>query len=125
VYRPELIEDPRWVGVKSILCIERWGERQGKPYAHKSYAISSVATSASQWQETIREHWGIENRLHWPKDKVFGEDDYHLENAQALLNWSIFRTIVINLLRMNGFQSLKGALRKLANRVEEIFLLLK
>jgi hypothetical protein len=76
VYSPELIDSQRWIGVKSVLCIERWGEREGKAYPHKAYAISSVATSASQWQGIVREHWGIENRLHWPKDKVFGEDDY-------------------------------------------------
>lgn len=125
VYRPEMVDSDLWVGVKSVLCIERWGERQGKPYHHKAYAISSVATSAAQWQPIIREHWRIENQLHWPKDVVLGEDDYRLKSPEAMLNWSVFKTIVINLLRINGFQSVKGALTKLANRVDKIFLLLQ
>jgi hypothetical protein len=59
VYFPELIDSQRWIGIKSVLCIERWGEREGKAYPHKAYAISLVATSASQWQGIIRGHWGI------------------------------------------------------------------
>ena len=59
-----------------------------------------------------------------PRMLYFGEDDYRLEDEQALLNWSVLRTIVINILRLNGFQSLKTAMTKLANRVDVIFSLL-
>ena len=121
VYRPARLVLQEWEAVKSVLCLERWGTRKGKDYHHYAYYISSTATCAHQWQLLVRGHWGIENRLHWPKDVVFGEDDYRLEDERALLNWSLLRTIVINLLRLNGFQSLKAAMTKLANRVEIIF----
>jgi predicted transposase YbfD/YdcC len=124
VYAPCGLDEMEWVGVQSILCVERWGLRTGKPYESKAYYISSLVTSALHWQGLIRGHWGIENRLHWPKDVVFGEDDYRLEDGSALVNWSMIRTIVINILRLNGFQSLKTALVKLANRVDVIFSLL-
>ena len=124
VYSPNHLEEQGWIGVRSIVCVERWGRRKEKDYRHKMFYLSSLLTSASNWQSIIRGHWGIENRLHWPKDKVFGEDDYRLEDEQALLNWSIFRSIGINLLRLNGFQSLKSALTELANRVDVIFSLL-
>ena len=52
------------------------------------------------------------------------QDDYRLEDEQALLNWSLLRTIVINMLRLHEFQSLKAALNRLANRVNIIFSLL-
>lgn len=124
VYAPAGLDEMEWVGVQSILCVERWGNRQGKDYESKAYYISSALTSAAQWQSLIRGHWGIENRLHWPKDALLGEDDYRLEDGPALVNWSVIRTIVINILRLNGFQSLKTALTKLANRVDIIFSLL-
>ncbi|PZD70202.1 hypothetical protein C1752_16973 [Acaryochloris thomasi RCC1774] len=124
VYRPVGLALEEWEAIESVLCVERWGTRKGKDYHHRAYYISSVLTSPQQWQSLVREHWGIENRLHWPKDVVFGEDDYRLEDEQALLNWSLLRTIVINLLRLNGFQSLKAAMTKLANRVDVIFSLL-
>lgn len=124
VYQPVGIAVQEWEAIRSVLCVQRWGTRKGKEYHNTAYYISSAATSPHQWQSLIREHWGIENRLHWPKDVVFGEDDYRLEDEQALLNWSVLRTIVINILRLNGFQSLKTAMTKLANRVDVIFSLL-
>lgn len=119
VYRPVGLALNEWEAIASVLCIERWGTRKGKDY-HQRYYISSASTAPCQWQSLVRGHWGIENRLHWPKDHILGEDDYRLEDEQALLHWSLFRTIAINVLRLNGFQSLKTAL----NRVERGFLLL-
>ena len=69
----------------------------------------------------VRGHWSIENRLHWPKDVVLHEDETYGRNPNALLNASLLRSITINLLRLNGFQSLTSALRELANQVEKIF----
>lgn len=124
VYVPSGLDEMGWIGVQSILCVERWGTRDGKAYENKMFYISSALTSAEQWQSVIRGHWGIENRLHWPKDVLFGEDDYRLDDGLALRNWSLMRTIVINILRLNGFGALKTALRKLANQVDKILPLL-
>ena len=44
--------------------------------------------------------WGIENRLHWVKDVVFGEDAAPFSNYNAATNWSIIRNIAINLAPM-------------------------
>ena len=69
----------------------------------------------------VRGHWSIENRLHWPKDMVLHEDKTYGRDSNALLNASLFRSITINLLRLNGLNSLTSALRELANQVEHIF----
>lgn len=124
VYRPVGLALQECKAINSVLCVERWGQRQGKDYHHSAYYISSALTCAHQWLSLVRGHWGIENRLHWPKDVVFGEDDDRIEDERALLNWSLFRTIAINVLRLKGYQSLKTALTKLANRVDSIFPLL-
>ncbi|MEM6425142.1 MAG: ISAs1 family transposase, partial [Cyanobacteria bacterium P01_D01_bin.128] len=63
--------------------------------------------------------------LHWPKDVVLHEDDTYGRNPQAFLNASLFRSITVNLLRLNGFKSVTAALRGLANQVETIFRLLQ
>ncbi len=73
----------------------------------------------------VRGHWSIENRLHWPKDVVLHEDETYGRAPNALLVASLFRSITINLLRLNGFISVTSALRKLANQVEQIFRLLQ
>ena len=114
-----------WPAVQSILWVKRSGLRKGQTCFNECYYISSVQTSAEQWQSLIQEHWGIENRLHWPKDVLFDEDKTRLEDPQALIAWSIIRSFIINILRLRGYQSLKPTLTKLANRVDLIFPLLQ
>lgn len=119
------IDTQQWPGAKTVVCVERQRLCQGKCSTHRAYYLSSVATTASAWMEMIRGHWSIENRLHWPKDVVLKEDDTYGRDPSALLNASLFRSITINLLRLNGFDSLTSALRQLANQVEQIFRLLQ
>ena len=46
----------------------------------------------------MRGHWGIENRLHWVLDVVFGEDLARLRSAHAPENMAIVRHAALNLL---------------------------
>lgn len=125
VYCANGLDTHRWLGAKTVLCVERrrWTAEQCS--IHQAYYLSSVATTANLWNEMVRGHWSIENRLHWPKDVVLREDQTYGRDPNALLNASLFRSITINLLRLNGFNSLTSALRQLANQVEHIFYLLQ
>ena len=73
----------------------------------------------------IRQHWEIENRLHWVKDVTFGEDAAPLSNYNAATNWSIIRNIALNLARKGGYDSLTKAQRFLAHDIDKLFLLLE
>ncbi len=114
-----------WVGVQSLVQVERIGIRQGKPYQQTNYYISSVVSKAITFADGIRQHWGIENRLHWVKDVIFGEDAAPFSNYNAATNWSIIRTIAINIARMSGYDSLTKAERFLAHDIDKLFLLLE
>jgi predicted transposase YbfD/YdcC len=70
-------------------------------------------------------HWGIENRLHWVKDVIFGEDNAPLSNCNVATNWSIIRNVAINLARKGGYDSLTKAERFLAHDIDKLFLLLE
>ena len=83
------------------------------------------ATSALKFAQGIREHWGIENRLHWVKDVIFGEDAAPLSNYNAATNWSFIRTIAVNVARMCGYNSLTKAERFLAHDIDKLFSLLE
>lgn len=69
-----------------MIRVQRQGMHDGKPYTQCSYYITSLATTARQFAQAIRGHWGIENRLHWVKDVVLGEDECRLKLAQAPQN---------------------------------------
>jgi predicted transposase YbfD/YdcC len=56
--------DKGWLGAKSLIQVERIGIRSGKKYLQTNYYISSVISKATTLADGIRQHWGIENRLH-------------------------------------------------------------
>lgn len=72
-----------WVGLQNLICVERIGVRQGKPYHQTNYYISSLSTSAFEFAQAIRSHWRIENCLHWVKDVIFSEDAAPFKNYNA------------------------------------------
>jgi len=78
-----------WPGLKSLIQVERIGIQAALSINH--YYISSF-TSAAEFAQGIREHWGIENRLHVVKDVIFGEDVAPFSNYNAATNWSLIRT---------------------------------
>lgn len=116
---------PDWVGVQSLVQVERIGIRSGKQYLQTNYYISSLVSKATTFADGIRQHWGIENRLHWIKDVIFGEDAAPFRNYNAATNWSIIRNIAINLARMSGYDSLTKAERFLAHDIDKLFSLLE
>lgn len=117
--------DLNWLGAKSLIQVERIGIRAGKKYLQINYYISSLLSEAITFAEGIRQHWGIENRLHWVKDVIFGEDAAPISNYNAATNWSIIRNIAINLARRGGYDSLTKAERFLAHDIDKMFLLLE
>ena len=117
--------DIDWLGLKSLIQVERIGIRSGKKYLQTNYYISSLVSKATNFANGIRHHWGIENRLHWVKDVTFGEDAAPLTNYNVATNWSIIRNIAINLARKGGYDSLTKAERFLAHDIGKLFLLLE
>lgn len=117
--------DSDWLGIKSLIQVDRIGIRQGQLYQQTNYYISSLAASAAQFAQIIRGHWGIENRLHWVKDVVFKEDTLPLKHHNAASNWSLLRNIVINIARQHSYDSLTKAERFLSHNIPQLFSLLK
>lgn len=64
------------------------------------YYISSRKGSAKEFSEWIRDHWGIENKLHWVADVVFREDDCLMNVGYAAENLSLIRRIVMNIVHV-------------------------
>ncbi|NES80011.1 MAG: ISAs1 family transposase [Okeania sp. SIO1H4] len=113
-----------WEGIKSLIKVERQGKRAGVDYDQTAYYISSLELSAAEFAVGIQGHWGIENRLHWVKDVVFGEDKSLIRHSQAAANFSVIRQLAIAICRLHGYSSLTTAIRTIAHDLEQIFLLL-
>jgi predicted transposase YbfD/YdcC len=88
-----------WKGMTSIVRIESKREFKGKDKIEKSvrYYISSLNASSERFQEIIRSHWAIENKLHWTLDVSFGEDKNRKSTTNAAQNFSLINKIALNL----------------------------
>jgi hypothetical protein len=63
----------------------------------------------------IRQHWGIENGLHWTLDVTFAEDACRVRSLHAPHNLSLLRRFAVNALnRVAGKQSLRQKSKRAA-----------
>jgi predicted transposase YbfD/YdcC len=105
-----------WPGLKSIAAIESQRKISGKITVETRYFISSLAGRAAKLASAAREHWGIENSLHYVLDVTLNEDASRIRKDNAPENLATLRKIVINLIKSakNSKTSVRGSLKKAA-----------
>jgi predicted transposase YbfD/YdcC len=111
--------DKEWIGLKTIIKVERMVKVKHKKTKEIAYYISSLPklTPASLFNDGIRSHWAIENALHYVKDTTFKEDASKIRTKYAPQNISILKTLIINIFRNNGFNNIAQATRLVANDI--------
>lgn len=95
-----LDERSRWPGLQRIVRIksERAEKKTGKVAQETRYYISSLDGDAAQFNEKIRQHWAIENNLHWSLDVLFSEDALLMKSGNSAVNFSIVNKMALALL---------------------------
>lgn len=88
-----------WKGLKAIIRITAQRDTGKKQETETRFYISSVLDNAAGFNGFIRDHWGIENRLHWTLDMVFDEDRQRKRTKNSAENFSFIRKIALNLLK--------------------------
>ena len=96
-----ICKQQRWKNMQTLIKIE--SERTCKQSQAKEvqtrYYISSHRGNAAWFNEAVRAHWGIENKLHWTLDVAFGEDKSTKQAGNAAENFSYISKIALNLLK--------------------------
>lgn len=113
-------EFAKWKGLRDVIVVHRWGIRKHKKFDETHYFISSRSkTSAKVYAKGIREHWWIENKVHWVKDVTLREDNSLVKDKRLAENLSLIRMIVMNLYRVKNYMSIKYAIEKYTNKINE------
>lgn len=89
----------QWKDLGAICAVERERIQAGKTALERSYYISSLVVIACLMATLIRQHWGIENQLHWLLDVGFREDANRTRKGHAAENMALLRRIALNLLK--------------------------
>lgn len=113
-----------WKNLQSIICIEssRTMLSTGEMQSETRYYISSLLSKPERFLDIIRQHWGIENKLHWVLDVIFNEDLSTKQAGNAAENFSIITKIALNLLKNNTTQKLSIKKKRLLCALDNNFL---
>lgn len=94
MYLPKLKH--KWKGLQTFIEVERHRHINNEHQIKKHYYISSLCLKqAKRIIEAIRNHWGIENSLHYQLDVSFKEDDSRVFAPWAAENLSTLRKIAL------------------------------
>jgi predicted transposase YbfD/YdcC len=90
----------RWPDLASFAVIAAQRTIKGKTTIEQRFYISSLPADAARLSRSIRQHWRVENSLHWCMDVVFGDDNMRARTDNAAHNFAVMRHFALNLIRL-------------------------
>lgn len=82
--------------LEAVACIT---SKRGKDETVERYFLMSQRYSRSEVLRIVRQHWGIENCLHWPLDVVLDEDLARNRKDNAPANLAVLKRLALNIAR--------------------------
>lgn len=100
-----------WVGLATLVLVIRQSvdHASGKMSEDIRYFISSLPATAKRLAGAVRQHWGIENGLHWVLDVAFNEDRMRQRDRNGIENLALLNRLAVSLLRQD--QTIKAGVR--------------
>lgn len=98
-----------WIGMNGIGAIYSTIEENGEISKQSHYFIySSKRMTAADMMLYKRNHWSIENKLHWVLDMAFREDESRARKDNSAENFNVLRQIALNILKSE--KTFKGSI---------------
>jgi len=116
-----------WPEVGQVFELERTRDLGDKVEIEVVYGISSLGRSESDATDLlrrVRQHWEIENRLHYVRDETLGEDRCRVRKGNGAQVLAALRNACVHLLEGVEAPSKAAATRRFAAHPEEALLLL-
>jgi predicted transposase YbfD/YdcC len=119
---PELA---KWPGLKSVMVVEtiRMAHPQAPVTSDYRVYSSSLVRSATAFVTMLRQHWDIENKLHWSLDVTFNEDRSRIRKEHAAENMAAVRHVALNLLRQEHSHQISLRQKRLLCGLDDNYLL--
>ena len=100
----------RWPDLRSFAVIASERTIKGTTTLEHRFYISSLPADAARLNRAVRQHWRVENSLHWCMDVFFGDDQMRARTGHAAHNFAVLRHIALNLIRLAPVQR-KGGIK--------------
>jgi predicted transposase YbfD/YdcC len=101
---------------------------QGKTTTEEVCGLTSLTREQADAKRLLaltRDHWSIENSLHYVRDVTLGEDACRVRKGNAPQVLAALRNALLSLIPRANFPSIAGALRHYAARPAEAVALLQ
>jgi predicted transposase YbfD/YdcC len=109
----DMAEKHNFPGLKAVARIT---SKRGRDKTVLRYFLLTQRYTPAQLLRIVREHWGIENVLHWTLDVVLDEDQTRSRKDHAPANLAVLRRLALNIARAHPDTktSLRGKLKRAA-----------
>ena len=116
-----LNEHTSWPGLQQVYqyTTQQQCKSTGQVKRHVQYGITSLTpqrASAADLLKLRREHWTIENKLHWVRDTVFQEDASTVRTGVIPQVMAAMRNTALAVLRCTGHTKITDALQLFASQ---------
>lgn len=106
----------QWPGLNTVFRLERHvnNPQKGKERSQVVFGITSLAFSPELAEDLLnwtRQHWGIENQLHYRRDVTLREDATRMQQTHQAQVVATLNNFVIALVNYLGFSNLASARR--------------
>jgi predicted transposase YbfD/YdcC len=98
----------------ALKAVARITSKRGRDKTVERYFLLSQCYTRHKVLRIVRQHWSIENGLHWPLDVVLDEDLARNRKDNAPANLAVLRRLALNLARAHPETktSLRGKLKR-------------
>lgn len=110
-----------WQNVKTYIVVHRNKVEKGIVTDETAYFIADLSFDAERFHQIIKQHWGVENKLHWVKDVIHNEDNNRIRCGSGPIAASIFSSIAINIHRKEYGNSITDNQILFRANVKELF----
>jgi predicted transposase YbfD/YdcC len=101
---------------QGLKAVARITSKRGRDKTVQRYFLLTRRYKPTELLRIVRQHWGIENVLHWTLDVTFDEDQTRSRKDHAPANLAVLRRLALNIARAHPDTktSLRGKLKRAA-----------
>lgn len=107
----EMVASGSWMGLATVVMVIRRcvDHTTGEASDDVRYFISSLPARVKRLASAVRQHWAIENSLHWVLDVAFNEDRMRQRERNGIENVALLNRLAVSLLRQD--RKVKGGVK--------------